>query len=108
MWALGVMVFGRSTTSHSTWKLRSQSQTPQQVSRDIVSTSVCVEVRHVTGPLVITAITVEERSKCEVAPGLWGVSGLGVKAGAPFPGRGGDGVHTAIAKTAWQSAGGRC
>jgi transposase len=58
--------------------------------------------------LVITAVTVEGRSKSEVARD-YGVSRVWVqKAGAPLPGRGRDGVHTAIAKTARQSASGQC
>jgi hypothetical protein len=58
--------------------------------------------------LVITAVTVEGRSKSEMARDYGGVSGLGVKAGASFRGPGRGGVHTAIAKTAGQSAGGPC
>ena len=57
--------------------------------------------------LMITAVTVEGAARARW-PGTTGVSGLGTKAGAPLPARGRDGVHTAIAKTAWQSAGGQC
>src|SRR5215212_10905592 len=57
--------------------------------------------------LVITAVTVEGRSKSKVARDYGGFSGLGAEAGAPLsagrPGR----VPAALSATAQQSAGGR-
>jgi hypothetical protein len=57
--------------------------------------------------LVITAVTVEGRSKSEVGPGLRSFPGLGAEAGAPLPAGGPGRVRTPIAATAQQSAGGR-
>jgi hypothetical protein len=57
---------------------------------------------------VIIAVTVEGRSKSEVARDTTGCLGSGCNAGAPSPGRGRGGVLAAIAKSVFQSAGGRC
>jgi transposase InsO family protein len=72
------------------------------VSRDIVGTFLILEVRHVAGPLVITSVTLDGRSKSEVAREYGVVPRVGAEAGAPLrAGRSGR-LRTAVPKTSLQ------